>query len=81
MYTTNPSFDIAIPSNPFLLHSFFSTISFFVIFIVCILFINPVICFISHHTSYCESTPWAVSKKMGHKEDKGKSMMHALYIL
>ena len=31
---------------------------------------------------YCESTPWAVSKKeWDTKEDKGKSMMLPVYVL
>ena len=36
----------------------------------------------SHALRYHESTPWAVSKKKWDtKEDKGKSMMRALYVL
>ena len=36
----------------------------------------------SHILCFCESTPWAVSrKKRDTNEDKAKSMMHALYVL
>ena len=33
------------------------------------------------HRAIVESTPWAVSKKKWDTKDKGKSMMHALYVM
>ena len=36
----------------------------------------------SHASHYCELTPWAVGKKKWEtNKDKGKSKMHALYVL